>query len=79
MANRNVVGKVMLVLEIPDAGLFHPAPEGYPNIDRPKGSFDIINEIITAGVSATDWSSDGVTVPGGSETPIITLVYDGGG
>ncbi len=78
MANRNVVGKVMIVLEIPDGGIFHPAPPGFPNIDRLKGSFDIINEIILQGVSVTDWSSNGTKLPGGHEMPIITLVYERG-
>ncbi len=78
MANRNVVGKVMIVLEIPDEGIFHPAPPGYPNIDRPKGSVDIINEIIQQGASATGWISNGIKIPGGHTMPIITLVYEGG-
>jgi len=76
MANRSVVGKVMIVLEVPDVDILHPAPPGYPNIDRPKGSFDFINEIIQQGVSTTDWASGGIKIPGGHETPIITLIYE---
>ncbi len=78
MANRNVVGKVMLVLEIPDEGILQPAPPGYPNIDRPKGRVDIIDEIVHQGASVTGWISDGIKIPGGHETPVITLVYEGG-
>ncbi len=72
MANRNVVGKVMIVLEIPNEGLFHPDP------NRAKGNFDIINEIILQGVSVTDWSSNGTKLPGGHNIPVVTLTYEGG-
>ncbi len=78
MANRNVVGKVMIVLETPNGGIFRPSPPGFPNIDVRKGSFEIINEIILQGVSVTDWSSDGARIPGGHVMPVVTLTYEEG-
>lgn len=78
MANRNVVGRVMIVLEIPDGGILRASPSGHPNIDIRKGSSEIINDIILRGISVTDWSSEGIKMPGGHETPVITLTYEGG-
>lgn len=78
MASRNVVGKVMIVLEIPDGGILRPSPPGHPNMDIHKGSFEILNDIILQGTSVTGWSSDGIKLPGGHTMPIITLAYDGG-
>lgn len=76
MANRNVVGKVMIVLEIPDEGIFRPSPPGYPNIDTRKGGFEILNDIVQQGVSTTNWNSDGIKLPGGHDIPIVTLTYE---
>jgi len=76
MANRNVVGKVMIVLELPDGGIFRTPPSGYPTIDIPKTGFGIVNDMILQGASVTDWVSDGARWPGGHKTPVVTLAYE---
>ena len=75
MANRCVVGKVMLVLELPDAGI--------PRVYSPSGGAsyavkpdaEIVNEIIQAGISGTGWSSDGIKQP--KQEITLSLVYGG--
>ncbi len=78
MANDYIVGKVRIVLELPDGGIpwppVPPVPPGNPN---PKSDVTIINEIIEDGVSGIDWTSDGVDKPGVG-TSTLFLVYEGG-
>ncbi len=77
MANDNVVGRVMILLELPGDGIRRPQLPGepYPNIH--KGNIEIVNEIIQQAVSVADWASDGITKPD-AELAKLSLVYEGG-
>ncbi len=77
MANRVVVGKIMVVLELPDENILRTPPSEYPVIDIPKTGFGIVNELILQGVSVTDWVSNGVRWPGGHRVPVVTLTFEG--
>ncbi len=76
MANDNVVGRVMILLKLPDEGIRRTQlpGESLPNIL--KGDVEIINEIIQQGVSTTDWASDGIH-SSRAGTSTLYLDYEG--
>lgn len=77
MANENIFGEVIILLELPDEGIPRIPPEGHPNIDTRKSDFEIVNEIIQQGVSVLgDWSSE--RIPGTEQTmAVLGLTYGG--
>lgn len=70
MANNHIVGKVLILLELPDGGIARNT--GMPNDPgHNKGNSEIINEIIQQGIVGTNWTFNGM----GEEN--FTLIYGG--
>ncbi len=75
MANDNIMGKIRVVLELPDGGIPRPPVEPPRPQPTPKTPIEIMDEIIQVGVAATNWESDkGFEKPGVGETT-FTLIY----
>lgn len=74
MANDNIGGKVLIVLELPDGGILRGA-DLPADPEHKKGHFEIIEDIIQKGIENTDWSIHGMST--NVNASAFTLKYGG--
>jgi hypothetical protein len=74
MANENIIGKIIILLELPDGGIMlHPSLPSDPS--HQKGDLEIISSMIEDGIADTNWSYSGIIKYDSQEA--FTLTYGG--
>lgn len=72
MANENIGGKVVIILELPDGGIFRDTElQGDPECR--KGDSEIVADLIKKGIEGTDWAFAIMSI--GANKSAFTLKY----